>query len=391
MTGIFGQRIVPLAQTAACHSVLSPVRLVILQASPFCNIDCKYCYLGDRQNKTRMNLTTVACVGSFLATAVVDSEPLTICWHAGEPLAAGWEYYEDVFRCLSENCVRPRLVHNFQTNATLINEDWCGLFKKWSVTIGVSVDGPKEIHDAHRVDRTGRGTFDRTMRGIKQLQDAGIPFTLLCVLTKDMLGHADTLWDFWVSLGVTHVGINVEEVEALHVRSTLFQSEHFDQVKQFFARLAARCAGSKTLRIRELAEMRRHLEGPQNSVVHRCVNHAGSIISIDLAGNISTFAPELLAVRNSLYPLKWGNVHHDTWTTFTENPYFRRANAEVQSGIEKCRESCGYFSLCGGGDPSNKLAENGTFDSAETQHCRFHVKAVADVVMQCMERELCLD
>lgn len=375
-------------------AILFPVRLVILQASPFCNIDCDYCYLGNRLDKRRISLTTLRAVARFLSSCEVGNEPLTVCWHVGEPLTVSRDFYEDAFNCLRENCTRPSLVHNFQTNATLIDDDWCRFFKKWSVRIGVSVDGPKEIHDAHRVDRAKRGTFDRTMRGIKHLKNADVPFSVLCVLTKDMLGQADRMWDFWSSLGVSAVGINPEEIEGTHFRSGLFHSVYAEQVRQFFTRLTERQqqAQSKTFQIRELAQMRSQLEGRADTVVHRSVNRPGSIISINLDGDISTFSPELLAARDSPYgPLTWGNVHRDTWGTFAENTGFKRANAEVLSGIEKCRATCGYFAVCGGGDPSNKLAENGTFDSTETHHCRLHVKIVADVVMQSLERELGLD
>jgi uncharacterized protein len=375
-------------------SELFPVRLVILQASPFCNIDCDYCYLGNRLDTRRINLTTLRAVAKFLSSCEVGNDPLTVCWHAGEPLAVSRDFYEDAFSCLRENCTRPTLVHNFQTNATLIDDDWCRFFKKWTVAIGVSVDGPKEIHDAHRVDRARRGTFDRTMRGINHLRDAKVPFSVLCVLTKDMLAQADTMWDFWNSLGVSNVGINPEEIEGTHFRSALFQSAHVEEVRRFFMRLAERQeqAQPKTFQIRELAQMRSQFEARGHTVVHRSVNRAGSIISINLDGDISTFSPELLAVQSSPYgPLTWGNVHRDTWATFAENPVFKRVNAEVLSGTDKCRRSCGYFAVCGGGDPSNKLAENGTFDSTETYHCRLHVKAVADVVMRSLERELGLE
>jgi uncharacterized protein len=105
--------------------------------------------------------------------------------------------------------------------------------------------------------------------------------------------------------------------------------------------------------------MRSQFEARGHTVVHRSVNRAGSIISINLDGDISTFSPELLAVQSSPYgPLTWGNVHRDTWATFAENPVFKRVNAEVLSGTDKCRRSCEYFAVCGGCDPSNKLAEN---------------------------------
>ncbi len=368
---------------------LYPIHLVIVQSSPFCNIDCNYCYLGNRLNKSRMSLDTVRSLGRFLSTAQIAAEPLTLVWHAGEPLAVPIEFYEAAFTALQETCPRPALVHNFQTNGTLIDEEWCRFFKKWSARIGVSLDGPKEIHDAHRVDRTGRGTFDRAMRGVQHLRDNEIAFTTLCVVTRDMLGQPDLMWDFWESLGVVHVGINIEEVEAYNIRSSLFESANRDKVKRFFARLADRAKTSKRLQIRELVDMRRHLTAPLDAEMHRAMNRPGSLINIDLEGNISTFSPELLGVKDTRYgTFTWGNVHRDTWTSLAENPDLHKVYGEISAGIEKCRDTCGYFAVCGGGDPSNKLAENGSFDSTQTHNCEFRVKALADVVVNCLEEEL---
>ena len=81
-------------------------------------------------------------------------------------------------------------------------------------------------------------------------------------------------------------------------------------------------------------------------------------------------------------------MHRDTWQSFGANPELGKVDEEIQAGIAKCRSNCGYFAICGGGNPSNKLAEKGTFDCDETLYCRLHVKSVADVVMAGLEREL---
>jgi uncharacterized protein len=373
-------------------STLFPLQLLILQASPFCNIDCDYCYLGNRSSTARMKLETVRRVADFLGTAEISADPLSVVWHAGEPLAVPVNFYMDAFSTLREHCTRPNLNHHFQTNGTLIDENWCHFFQQWSVRIGVSLDGPKDIHDAHRVDRGGKGTFDRAMRGIQHLKDAAIPFSILCVVTREMLDQADRMWSFWESLGVNCVGINVEEVEGANLKTSLSDSRDMERVRRFFARLAELQGTSPTIRVRELDDMRRHLTAPLGGEVQRAMNRAGSIINIDVEGNISTFSPELLGLKSVRYgTFAWGNVHHDSWATFTDNLQFRKAHADVLAGIERCRQTCGYFPVCGGGNPSNKLAETGTFDSTETQYCRLHIKATADVLIECLDRELGLN
>jgi uncharacterized protein len=139
-------------------------RLIIIQATPFCNVNCRYCYLPHRSSTKRIDDRTLKRTFEFLFAEPRLSDPVSIVWHAGEPLVPPISFYENAFR-IAERCNTQgvRIVHSFQTNGTLINQDWCDFIKRHDVKIGVSLDGPQHIHDTQRIDRAGRGTFDRTM------------------------------------------------------------------------------------------------------------------------------------------------------------------------------------------------------------------------------------
>jgi len=139
-------------------------RLLILQPTPFCNIDCDYCYLPDRRSTARMSLATMRRAAERLLDDKLLAEQLTVVWHAGEPLTLPVGYFEAAIGVLDEVLGgRCRLSHSIQTNATLIDADWCVLIKRHDIRIGVSVDGPVDLHDAHRRTRTGRGTHARVL------------------------------------------------------------------------------------------------------------------------------------------------------------------------------------------------------------------------------------
>jgi uncharacterized protein len=128
---------------------------------------------------------------------------------------------------------------------------------------------------------------------------------------------------------------------------------------------------------------------PPGADVLRADNMPGAIINIDVAGNATTFSPELLGIEHSTYgKFEWGNVHTEDWKAILSHPGFRKTYRDILEGIERCRESCAYFSVCGGGNPSNKLSELGTFAGTETQYCRQHVQAFADIVIDDLEREI---
>ena len=94
------------------------------------------------------------------------------------------------------------------------------------------------------------------------------------------------------------------------------------------------------------------------------------ILTIDTSGNFSTFSPELIGMKDEKYQdFNFGNIYKDSFTSIKNNEKFNIVFNEITKGIKKCYESCEYFNLCGGGAPSNKLYENGTFNSTETNKC----------------------
>ncbi|BBZ46466.1 cyclophane-forming radical SAM/SPASM peptide maturase GrrM/OscB [Mycobacterium parmense] len=371
---------------------LDPVRLLILQASPFCNIDCTYCYLSTRSQTKRISFDTVEAIAKFLRDVPVKSPPLTVCWHAGEPLAVPIAFYERAFTCFAEMPGAPAVRHSFQTNATLITDDWCDFFKRWSVHLGVSVDGPRELHDSQRIDRAGRGTFDRVMRGIAKLRQHDVAFGVISVLTERSLGAPDDMWEFYRSNGIRRVAFNVDEGKGVHEESSLTASEHLSAFRDFMSRIADLQERDPAISVRELDGMRRHLSASPDTDVTKTDNRPGAIININSDGDLTTFSPELLGQVHPRYGrFAWGNVHKDSWSDFAGNSQLRRARADVQAGVELCRQQCPYFAVCGGGCPSNKLAEHDTFVATQTMKCRFKIQAVADVVIERLERRMGLD
>src|SRR5579864_2874902 len=129
------------------------------------------------------------------------------------------------------------VTHCFQTNGTLINQEWCDFIKRHDVHVGVSLDGPRHVHDAHRVDRAGKGTFPRTLHGLKLLQQNNIDASIIMVLTRYALAYPDEVWQFFIEHGLTHLAFNVEEIEGVHTASSLTTSDTVPQFKRFFTRI----------------------------------------------------------------------------------------------------------------------------------------------------------
>ena len=212
--------------------------MVIIQATPFCNVNCRYCYLPNRSSTKRIDHRTLKRTFEVLFALKTLSNPISIVWHAGEPLVPPISFYENAFG-IAEQCNTQgiHIVHAFQTNGTLINQAWCDFIKQYNVKIGVSLDGPQHVHDAGRVDRHDRGTFERTMRGIEFLQQNNIEPSIITVLTQYALDYPDEIWQFFAEHHLTRLAFNAEEVEGVHKQSSLAGDKTFTRYKRFFTRL----------------------------------------------------------------------------------------------------------------------------------------------------------
>jgi uncharacterized protein len=367
---------------------LGPLELLVLQPTPFCNLDCSYCYLPDRNSRKRMRPEVLHQVFERVFASGLIEHPFTVVWHAGEPLVLPPSFYEEAFAIAREHDrAGVPFLHSFQTNATLLDRDWCDLIRTHQVHVGVSVDGPDFLHDRHRRTRGGRGTLREVLGGIRLLHDHAIPFHVITVLTADSLDYPDELFEFYQEHGIGAVGFNVEEIEGPHAASSLGADEVPLRFRRFLKRFFTLAAhADPPLRVRELdGALGLILRGGQ--IERRQEATPGAIISIDCDGNFSTFSPELLGLPSAHYGgFALGNVARDDFRAVAATPRFRAMAADVAAGVRRCRETCPYFHYCGGGAPANKYFENGSFDSTETLFCRLSHQAVFDVVLDGLER-----
>ena len=315
-------------------------------------------------------------------------DPFVIAWHAGEPLAMPVGFYDDAFRLIERMASgSPRIEHWFQTNAMLINQEWCDLINRWQIKVGVSIDGPKWIHDRNRVDRSGKGTFDKVVHGIEMLKSNGIDFATIGVLSEQSLDFPEEIWRFYHDLCAKSLAFNFEDLEGAHSASSLHGESCIPRAQSFFEKLLAlRNREAPEVFIRELDYLFDRLPQWQQEF-RRMENAPAGIIGIAWNGDISTFSPELIGVKHPVYgDFVFGNVATHTLDEVLSHPQFRIVHGQIASGVEKCKTSCEYFRLCGGGQPSNKLYQNGTFDSAETLACRLRIQSVANVAISSLEK-----
>jgi uncharacterized protein len=374
---------------ATCRDVAPLIHTVVLQPTPFCNINCKYCYLPQRDAKTVMPLQTVTAIFEKIFATGWCSPYLTVIWHAGEPLVLPPSYYQAAFEAIE--ALRPaeiQLQHSIQTNGMLIDQEWCDFIKKWRVGVGVSIDGPQQLHDTNRVTRAGKGTFDRTIAGIRLLRRESVPFHVITVLSEKSMHAPDELLDFYVSEGIDDVCFNVEESEGTYVSGLLSSGNAAESFRHFLDRFWTLSRKSTRIQfIREIDGMIPRIFRPEQSRAENAQVEPFGMVNIDCHGNVSSFSPELLGYKSTVYnDYIVGNILTESLEDMLRSPAMQAMMRNIGAGVEMCRKGCDYFSVCGGGAPVNKLAENGSFASSRTAFCSLVQIVPTDLILQALDR-----
>jgi len=370
------------------HSV-PLLETLVVQPTPFCNINCSYCYLPQRDVTSVIEQSVVTTLFEKVFASGWTGEGLTVIWHAGEPLVVPVSFYETAFAAIEK--MRPaalRLRHSFQTNGMLITSKWCDLFKKWDVGVGVSIDGPKHLHDAHRVTRSGRGTFDKTLAGIHLLQREQVPFHVISVLSHQALNSPREMLDFFLAEGIEDVCFNVEESEGDHV-SDLFATDDAQELfKSFLSEFWKLSRQSGRIRfVREVDGMLMRIFRPEQSAMRNAQVEPFGMMNVDCHGNVSSFSPELLGLKNADYgDFLVGNIRTDSLEQMHRSSTMTAMSRDIAAGVAACRDNCEYFSVCGGGAPINKLAENGSFAGTRTAFCRLTQMVPVDLILDAFDR-----
>jgi len=167
-----------------------------------CNLDCSYCFFLSKEmlypgSRFRMAEELLEQYLRQLIEAHARSPVVTVAWQGGEPTLMGVEFFRRSVE-LAEGLLRPgqQVEYTIQTNATLLDEEWASFFKEHDFLVGVSIDGPRELHDAYRVNKGGKGSFDQVIAGLEQLKRADVQWNALTTIHAANAGHGAEVYRF---------------------------------------------------------------------------------------------------------------------------------------------------------------------------------------------------
>jgi uncharacterized protein len=168
-------------------STWTPVHVLAKPTGAICNLDCKYCFFLSKESlypgeRPRMSDETLEAYVRQLLEPQQATE-VTVAWQGGEPTLMGLDFFRRAVD-LVEKHRRPeqQVLHTLQTNGVLVDDDWASFLAAHRFLVGLSVDGPREMHDAYRVNKGGAGTFAQVMRGWEALRRHGVEVNVLCTI-----------------------------------------------------------------------------------------------------------------------------------------------------------------------------------------------------------------
>jgi uncharacterized protein len=169
---------------------------VLIEPTSACNLDCRYCYKGEKPNSTMSEATFETAAQKVISYARDNNRPLLFVWHGGEPTLAGPDFYRHAFRYCAEHCNGHKMAHTLQTNGTLLSDELLDLFVEYKISIGVSLDGPAVHHNSMRPSKNGESTHPRVVDGIMRARGKGVDVGVLMSITKGNTGHIKDMFKF---------------------------------------------------------------------------------------------------------------------------------------------------------------------------------------------------
>lgn len=328
--------------------------LLIKPAGPDCNLRCNYCFYRQKagiypaSKEHRMKPATLEC----LISQVMRSESIRPCfaWQGGEPTLMGLDFFKRVVELEVAYGRDGQLVSNsLQTNGTLLHAKWAEFLVEYRFLVGVSLDGPADLHDHYRRDSTKRPTHRRVMESIRILREHGVEFNVLTLLNDRNVKEPDRLYDFLLDHGVFFMQF-VPCVEPGGGGTPAPFSITTEQYGEFLCRMFDRWAADfPNVSIRDFDDLLARTAGRAEAMcvyAERCgdylvVEHNGDVYPCDFF-----VQPKL----------RLGNIHDNSLEEIAALPEFK-AFGERKSDSARLGEcgGCEWLDVCHGGCQKHRL------------------------------------
>lgn len=192
------------------HDRPIPFHVMSKPGGPRCNLDCTYCFYLDKEllfppaQRFRMPDDVL----EKYVRDYIESQPtreVTFAWQGGEPTLLGVGFFRKVVELQAKHGAGREISNALQTNGTVLNDEWGQFLHEHNFLVGISIDGPRDLHDAYRVDRRGQSSFDRVMRGVNVLKRHKVEFNTLTVVNNLNAKQPREVYRFLTKIGSSYL------------------------------------------------------------------------------------------------------------------------------------------------------------------------------------------
>jgi uncharacterized protein len=378
---------------------------------PICNLDCEYCFylhkeeLYPKGESWRMPDDTLETYVRQYIEAQPDAVPeITFAWQGGEPTLMGLDFFRRIVELQKKYQPPGRTIVNaLQTNGVLLDDEWCEFFKTEEFLIGLSIDGPAELHDKYRYDKQGRGSFDSVMRALNRLKQHSVEFNVLVVVNRHNGDHGRKIYTYLRDNGVQYVqfipiverrgvGVHGEELVTLDSQSvpspadlvssrSVLPEQYGDFLIEVFEEWLLRDVGRVFVQIFDQALSAWSGIEPSLCVFRR---QCGRALALEHNG-------DLYSCDHYVEPeYKLGNIHELSIVELADSAQQRAFGEDKETSLPTyCRE-CDVRFVCNGECPKNRFIETPSGDAGLNYLCAAYKKFFGHIgpVMEQMAAEL---
>ncbi len=352
------------ARSAPPSGTAPPITsLLIKPVSAVCNLACAYCFYLERAADPYKSLPARRMSFEILENLVDGylfySYPNSVfAFQGGEPMLAGQPFFErliDYQKQYGRDC--QAISNIMQTNGVLIDDGWCRMFREHRWLVGISLDGPEEMHDRYRLDRQGNGAWKKVIRGIEALKRNGVECNVLCVLSQANVEQPEKIYRFFRALGVDHI-----QYIPLSEHDSAGRPSPFTVTPEQYGRFMCRTFDlwwpeRRKVRIRCFDDIAEALakQRPSNCAMHETCD---SYVVVEYNGDV--YPCDFYVEKHWLL----GNITVDSWTEIARSRA-RYAFAARKAVTHPACQVCAFQSICHGGCPKNRYDAHRSFDGLD--------------------------
>ncbi|MBI9104019.1 MAG: anaerobic sulfatase maturase [Spirochaetales bacterium] len=363
-----------------------PFHIITKPTGPLCNLHCDYCFYLTKEEMfpgeggkdfVMSDETLEAFTKGYIEAQPDGVAEINFAWQGGEPTLLGNDFYQKALDYQKKyGRAGMNISNSIQTNGTLIDDDRAMFFKDNDFLIGISIDGPEELHNKYRKDRNRKGSFHLVMKGLETLQRYNVDFNTLTVVQDDNSGHPEAVYDFLKGIGSEYLqfipivepvyrsespaGVDVPgpgSVPGPSIKPGKFSSRSVSSegwgnfMTRIFRRWAARDIGKIYVQHFDMI-LGRYMGMPSSLCVH--AETCGNAMAIEHNG-------ALYSCDHFVFPENYlGNVLQNSVTDMASGEIQTRFGENKRDGLpDECRK-CIYLPLCRGGCPKDRIIKRPT-------------------------------